>query len=88
MISLSLTGSLSRIVLLFTLSLAIRAPRKEETSKKAISENGLHYTRSLCHMQEVVAEIESIDKGGNFIGNLILANGKVVYLGNKYILIT
>ncbi|KAH3744466.1 ribonuclease TUDOR 1 [Pelomyxa schiedti] len=54
---------------------AVRAPAKDDTSKKMYSDRGLAFTKSLCHLQEVKIEVEGLDKGGNFLGNLTILNG-------------
>ncbi|KAK2712557.1 staphylococcal nuclease domain-containing protein 1-like [Artemia franciscana] len=44
------------------------APVGVPTEGEPYGDEALQYTKELCHQREVSIEVESIDKGGNFIG--------------------
>ncbi|KAK5582502.1 hypothetical protein RB653_004087 [Dictyostelium firmibasis] len=50
----------------------IRAPRREENEE--LSNQALGFSREHLHQHDVHIQIEDVDKGGNFIGTLIIGN--------------
>ncbi|KAM9953356.1 hypothetical protein ACTFIR_008422 [Dictyostelium discoideum] len=55
----------------FTMS-GVRAPRRDENEE--LSNQALGFSREHLHQHDVHIQIEDIDKGGNFIGTLMVGN--------------
>jgi len=55
----------------FSLS-GVRVPKRDEN--EVLSNQALAYSREHLHQHDVSIQIEDIDKGGNFIGNLFYGN--------------
>lgn len=63
-------------VFMFTLS-GIRVPKRGESAENdELSNQALFFSRERLHQLEVTIEVETMDKGGNFVGSLYTANKK------------
>eukprot|EP01113_Clastostelium_recurvatum_P025617 TRINITY_DN3083_c0_g1_i3.p1 TRINITY_DN3083_c0_g1~~TRINITY_DN3083_c0_g1_i3.p1 ORF type:complete len:975 (+),score=300.57 TRINITY_DN3083_c0_g1_i3:47-2926(+) len=57
-------------VIFFTLT-GVKVPRRGENADlDALSNQALQYARQRLHQRDVMVQIDNIDKGGNFLGNL------------------